>query len=214
MKVDNRLWYLGSVIVVVGVVTAGWVVGVAPQLAAADSSKASLVSSQAQNKELTARLSTLNALQSEKSAKESELKAVEAQIPTTLDGAGFLAQVNSASSSSGTTITNVSFGQAVPYAVPTTASTAGASAAPGTAVTKSKIDTSKLLPYTNPLVTSSNLLVIPVSISASGSQNQLESLLSSLRDMNRELLITQINLQGAANGLQLIVTADIYTVVS
>lgn len=217
MKVDNRLWYLGSALVVIGVVAGGWAVGISPQLTAADESQATLVSTQAQNAQATAKLGTLQTLQSDRAAKEDELADAEAKIPTGIDGSGFLAQVNSASSDASTTITNVSLGAAVPYTVPTTAVPAAGTAVSGTsagaAASKSKIDTSKLLPYTNPLITPTKLLVVPVSISASGTQSQLEKLLSNLRDMKRELLITQFNLQGSSTGLQLIVTANIYTVV-
>ncbi|MBW4042761.1 MAG: hypothetical protein HIU86_11680 [Acidobacteria bacterium] len=168
----NRIWTLGAVVAVVGILAAGFGLGVQPQLAAAATADAATAQTNTQiatTQVELARLSRLAATQTTLEATDSKLGSA---VTSTLRLSTFSRQVRAIAALDGVTLTSLDPSTAKPYA-PLVAATAGTTSSTSSgAATSTTAAPAATTPgsfgKTNALITPANFAIIPVSITVTG----------------------------------------------
>jgi Tfp pilus assembly protein PilO len=104
---SNRIWQIGTAIVIVVVVALGWVLGISPKVAEIAKSDADTRAVEAQNAIHQQELAALKKLAANKDSLLAELVPLEASIPGGLDIQNLLIQLNSMASANSTSIQNI-----------------------------------------------------------------------------------------------------------
>lgn len=199
MKLDNRVWYLLSAVIAIAIVVGGFLVGIQPQLAAASASAASLSQVQAQNAALKTKEQSLATAAKEMDSLKSTYAGLQAQIPGDVEGSAFLTELNTLTDSTGVTLKATQFSQQRAYTPAAAAAAAAATTTTGSTASPSPSATPAAAPsvapgtpLSNPLITSKNLVMIPVSIQVTGTTAQTLAFASALREQPRLMLITSV----------------------
>lgn len=158
MTVNIRIWGIVCGAATVAVLAGGWFLGVQPQLAAAATSADSALAVDAQNQATQIKIAGLT----KAAAKLDDMKAQNAvllkNVPTVLKPNTFIRRVTEVAALDGVNVVSITPGDSIAYTAPASAS---GTADSGTA---SAIPLAK----TSPLITGSNLAVVPVSVVVSG----------------------------------------------
>ena len=208
MNSNNRVWILGSMLVSVAILAGGWFIGVAPMLALsakADSDRRTVEEDNVQQELTLVDLQTRYAQLPEISG---QLAALSVSMPATAEMANFLQMVTSAQAASETFVTDVSVADAVPYApvIPEPVAApvveeggdatadgeadAGAAADPAVAAVVPVLETAAIPGAES--VTALNLTVIPVSVTASGTLDQVMAFTGRMQASERLFLVTAL----------------------
>lgn len=220
----NRLWLIGSVLLMVVAVALGWFVGVAPQLsaiAAADAQRAQVQQLNARHQATLARLkkdfAQLGVLQ-------GRLADLSGSVPGDSASSAFVDEVDSVAGSAGVTVTGVSIADAQPYVPvsppasgggsggqPSLTASAPPSASPAASPTPTPAPTpapaptpvAGMPPVTSPELTSSNFSSLAVTLSVSGGYAQILAFVDGMQSAKRLFLvdgITTAPVQSAGSG--------------
>jgi Tfp pilus assembly protein PilO len=152
----NRLWVVGAVSLMVGVIAAGWLVGISPELAAvanANQDRANVVVQNGVNEALLAKLKRdyigIDDL-------KKQMAVLQIAVPTSAQMSTFVKELNMLAATHQVLVKSISVSDAKPYTpAPPEAATPG-SPAP------------KAVVMTNPKITAANFVVIPVQFSVTG----------------------------------------------
>lgn len=207
----NRLWVIGSVLVMAVVIGLGWIVGIQPQLANSAASDAERVQVQATNAAHQATLAQLKKDFSNLEPLNRQLAALSQSVPSGTAIPAFVDEVNALSASSAVTVTGATFADALPYApvaAPAAAAPASGSTSSSTATptptptpTPSAGSTASPAPYApvagmppvvNPKITPANFSSLAVTLTVQGGYQRILDFVHGLQTGERLFLVTGI----------------------
>ncbi|WP_166868751.1 hypothetical protein [Salinibacterium sp. ZJ70] len=188
MNLDNRLWGIITAFICIGTLALGWFVGVEPRLAgmarAADAAE-----NTTQQNEL-ARLDI--ARMTEATERIDELRAELAQlrraVPAGVDGTGFITALDGLIAAHGVSLKSVVFGTPEAYSPPT-----GEGA-----------------PLTDPAVTSENMVVVSVSVTVAGANENVLSFMNGLQRADRLVAVTGVTKSNVEETVELTVDGTMF----
>ena len=151
----NRLWVVGAVVVMVGLVAGGWLIGIQPQLSAVASANQNRVSVESQNAKNQLLLSKLKKDFEGIADLKKQLDILRAAVPAGADISTFVSELNGLASSHKITVKSISVSDAKPYA-------------PAPLVPASTPGGRPSVMTTNPRITAANFVLIPLQFSVTG----------------------------------------------
>lgn len=223
----NRLWLIGSVLLMVVAVALGWFVGVAPQLSAIASADAQRAQVQQLNARHQATLARLKKDFAQLGVLQGRLADLSGSVPGDSASSAFVDEVDSVAGSAGVTVTGVSIADAQPYVPvsppassggsggsggqPSSTGSATPSASPAASPTSTPAPTpapaptpvAGMPPVTSPELTSSNFSSLAVTLSVSGGYAQILAFVDGMQSAKRLFLvdgITTAPVQSAGSG--------------
>jgi Tfp pilus assembly protein PilO len=202
---SNRLWMIGLAVAIVAVLGLGWLVGVAPQLAAVDAANAQRQTVQQQNEQATTALAKLKSDYAGIDDLKAKLATLQQSVPGSAELNTFVKQLISASSTSQATVSSITISDAQPYAPPAPAaaaapaagaSTATPTPAPTAAPTAAPAAAAPPAPLppelkTNPKVTGANFIAIPVAVGLKGSYSNVLAFTKAAQSGSRLFLVNK-----------------------
>ncbi|MFT4029921.1 MAG: hypothetical protein QM675_08590 [Protaetiibacter sp.] len=197
MKLGTRVWGLITFVVVVGVVAAGWFLGVSPQLAAKANSESQRQAAVSQNQSIEMTIAKLKAEQENTDSYEARDAELVAAIPSDLESAAFITALNDLATATGVTIQQFSLDDVVPYAEPE--AEAASDGAPS--------------PVTDSRITADNFLLVPVTLAVSGSWDQVLAFTHGVQTGNRLMLVTKVDTSGDETTYTTTLSGTIYVLV-
>lgn len=179
MTINLRIWGIAAGAATVAVLAGGWFLGVQPQLAAAAGTAQTTASVEAQNQATTIKIAALTKAAAKLDGMKAEDAVLQKAVPTVLKPNTFIRRVGEVATLNGVDIVSVSPGDSVAYAAPASAS--GEATGGGTAIALAK---------TNPLITGTNLSVVPMTVVVSG---QPDDVLQFTHDIQNDQRTFSIN---------------------
>lgn len=179
-----------ALVVCAVVLAGGWFLGVQPQLAAAASNQAQQTAIDATNDKNRAELTRLAAAFAGLDATKAELARLRASVPSTTDSESLVRQIDANAAAAGVQVTNVTIGDATPYA-PATEPTGATTASP-TAGSDTDEDVPSAQPVTDPAVTDANFSLVPVTVAVQGSYDQALAFTKAMQSGSRLFLVSGI----------------------
>jgi Tfp pilus assembly protein PilO len=181
----NRMWIMGSVIVMVAVVALGLLLGIQPQLAAVATANDARAAVEASNAGQALVLTKLKSDFAGIDALKAELVPLQASVPSGTDMPRFVTQLGTLAGSTSVTLSGMTVANAVPYAAPAAlASTGTTDAATGTPAAAT--------PLTNAQITATTFASLAVQITVTGSYAHALDFISGLQSGQRLYLVTGI----------------------
>lgn len=186
---SSRIWVLLGSVIIVAVLAGGFFLGVQPELAAASRSAGDRVLVESQNAELEMSLKELERQAAQAPAIRSEIGALRESIPASPAHAELLRQLDAFASAAGVRVTSVSPQDPVAFLV-----------APQYA---------SLVPAS---VTGDTFAVLPMTLSASGSFEQVTQFVAALQTAERLLFVSDVvlSLDEATATYTADITANMY----
>ncbi|GAB3135335.1 hypothetical protein [Marisediminicola antarctica] len=209
---NNRVWIIGSLLLSVVILVGGWFIGVAPMLAIAAKAHSDRATVEQQNVQNEQTLADLQARYVELPAISAEFAAIRRSVPEGPEMANFLQTITSAQNASGSFVTDVSVADPVPYApvvpepieAPVSEEGAVATAEGNGEVDAAAADPAAAAPVVPVLSTSSipnadsvtalNFTLIPVTVTADGTFDQVVAFTGQLQGSERLFLVTGVNI--------------------
>ncbi len=181
----GRIWIAGAVIVIFVLIGGGWLLGIAPQLsiaAAANNDRANAIVSNARNQLVLAKLKSdyqnIDAL-------KNQLLTLREAVPPKADISTFVTELNTLSAANKVTMKSITISDAKPYTPASqTRSTGSSTASP---------------PQSNPKITTSNFVVVPVQISVTGDYGRILSFVNDVQMGQRLILVSSLTTIGATD---------------
>lgn len=181
----NRMWVIGAVLAMVATVAGGWLIGISPQLttvASANRDRATVIAANSRNEILLAKLKrdyeNIDAL-------KNQVSTLQQSVPTTADVSSFVTELNSLANARKVTLKSISVSDARAY-TPTTQA----------AATKTTTSSS---PQTNPKITTTNFVTIPVTIGVTGDYSKVLDFVNDVQLGRRLFLVSTFSSMGATN---------------
>jgi len=186
----NRLWNIVAVMLMVAIAAGGWFLGVDPQLAAARTADEQRETVEAQNEATRLAITRLIADEKDLPTLQAQLVELQRSVPLDAGVSEFIDDLNNLAVASGVTVSNLTVDPAQQYVAPESA----AAAAPADDPAEPADDAAAADPLappavTNPLVTSANFILIPISIDTTGSYVQVVDFVSGLQNGPRLFLV-------------------------
>ena len=179
------MWIMGAILTMVMLIAAGYLIGIAPQLAvasSANSDRANVMASNARNEILLAKLKldyqNIDAL-------KSEVSTLQESVPTAADVSSFVTELNSLANTRKVTLKSITVSDARAY-TPTT------QAAATTTTTANS-------PQTNPKITTANFVTIPVTIGITGDYGKVLDFVNDIQLGRRLFLVSALTSTGSTN---------------
>jgi Tfp pilus assembly protein PilO len=167
---DNRIWIVGTALVVVVVVALGWLLGISPKVTEIAASDAATKAVEAENAQHKAELAALKKQAADRATLEAELASLELSVPPLTNIQEFLLQLNQLASANDTSITVLNTGTPSLY-VPD----AEASVKP------------------NAVVDQANFVLIPIQMKFTGSYQDLLNFTSGVQSGERLFLVNIVS---------------------
>ncbi|GAB3028559.1 hypothetical protein GCM10027052_00120 [Parafrigoribacterium mesophilum] len=172
---SNRLWVIGSMVLVVAIIAMGWFLGVSPKLAEAATAGDQRVAAEAQNvvhqRELEAIKKQFETLPELK----TQLAVLRAAVPSGDAMSAFLDELHALEQANAVTLTDFKANDGQPY-------------------TPVK-DALTTVSTTNPLITAENFVAIPVTLTVSGSTSNVMSFINGVQTGERLYLVQDLKLK-------------------
>lgn len=192
---SHRLISGATILLMIVLVVAGWFLVAQPQLAAAATANTALTGVQAEITRTQATIAQLRSQQKDLPKLEKELAALRTSIPATAAASSYIEGLNALAASAGVTLTSISVSDGVAYTAPVPPQAAAPSAGAG-APTPSASPTPAApvvptgwVPKSDPRITGSNFVAIPVSIATVGDWNGTLSFFHELQSGKRLFLV-------------------------
>jgi len=200
----NRLWVIGSVLVMAVVVAFGWLLGVQPQLAAisaADNERATVEATNASHEVLLAKLKNdfkdIDRL-------NTQLASLSQSVPSGTDIPPFVDQLDALAGKEGVSLTGITVSDAQPYtpvvapAAPVAAPAAGSTPtptptpapSPGATTAPAPVLTAGVPPVTSTKITAENFAAMAVQITIKGSYSKVLNFVHGLQTGTRLFLVS------------------------
>lgn len=150
----NRLWVIGVASAMIGIVVVGWLLGISPQLAAVDSTNRNrtIIINQNRVSELT--LARLKQDYIGIDTLKTRIASLQVAVPASAQLSTFVTELNLLAARHKVTVKAISISDAQPYTTPPVPPTSS--------------NSSKTVILTNPKITPTNFVVIPIQISITG----------------------------------------------
>ena len=177
----NRLWIIGAVLAIVALISGGWLIGISPQLALANTAnteRANVVVANATNEGVLAKLKKdyLNI-----DALKSQLSTLQDAVPTSASISSFVTELNTLANTRKITLKSITVSDAKAYTPATQASQAAGS------------------PQTNPKITAANFVIIPVAITISGDYGRVLDFVNDVQLGQRLFLVSSLSSTGSTD---------------
>ena len=150
----NRVWVIGAVCAMVGIVVMGWFVGISPELAAVASTNQNRIIIMNQNRVSEMLLARLKQDYLGIDALKTRIASLQVAVPTSAQLSTFVTELNLLAARHRVTIKAIAISDAQPYTTPPVPPV-------GTNSVKAPV-------LTNPKITPTNFVVIPIQISITG----------------------------------------------
>lgn len=199
MVVNNRIWIIGTVIVMVAVVLLGWFLGAAPRLEEAGTNAAQLQAATVQNQ---AHEATLAGLKKDfKNIKEfrKELEELQEQVPSSARLSRFIGSLRELEAASGVVLTKFASADPEPFvyleSVPV-APVVVETPVEGEAATETPVPTEPAGPGPKLVQTllPTEFVAIQVDLEVLGSQEQIFAFVDALQSAKRRYLVTSLSI--------------------
>lgn len=181
----NRMWVIGAILAMVVLVAGGWIIGISPQLttvASANRDRATVIASNSRNEILLAKLKrdyeNIDAL-------KNQVSTLHQSVPTTADVSSFVTELNSLANARKVTLKSINVSDARAY-TPTTQAAAAKT-------------TTSSSPQTNPKITTTNFVTIPVTIGVTGDYSKVLDFVNDVQLGRRLFLVSTFSSMGATN---------------
>ncbi|MET0716269.1 MAG: hypothetical protein ABWY57_15275 [Mycetocola sp.] len=189
-----RLWTIGAALIAVLVLVGGYFLVVAPQLDTAAQADSSRQTVETQNEALTQSLAKMKKDSENLPAATKQLAALRESVPADSDMSDFLAELNSMAAVTQVAITNVGVADALPYAGSVTGDPTKPQASPAPTATPAPTDpaaaaTGGFAEQSSPLITPANFVAIPVSMTVTGGDPNVNAFLAALQHGSRLFLV-------------------------
>ncbi|MGO4691326.1 hypothetical protein [Glaciibacter sp. 2TAF33] len=203
----NRLWVIGSVLVMVVVVALGWVLGVEPQLSVTATANQQLAEVEATNAAHESSLAKLKEDFSGIDALNQQLASLSQSVPSGTNVPAYVDQLDALATANQVTLKSLTVADAEAYtavapvapAVPAASTEAGASAAPTPTEAPAPVAAPGAPPVTNAKITADNFASLAVTISISGSYGNVLNFVNGLQTGSRLFLVTGLSTTAAAD---------------
>lgn len=179
----NRMWVIGAVLAIVVVIAAGWFIGISPQLTSASSAnneRTSVMAANARNEILLAKLKrdyqNIDAL-------KNQVATLQESVPTSADISSLVTELNTLANVRKVTLKSITVSDAKPYTPAIQAVRKG--------------DTSAA--QTNPKITSTNFVTIPVQIGITGDYGKVLDFVNDIQQGRRLFLVSAFSSMGSTN---------------
>jgi len=178
----NKLWVMGSVLAIVVIIGGGWVLGIQPQLSAISNANQRRESVQIQNATNQALLIKLKKDYQGIVALKQQLDSLRMAVPSSAEMSTFVTELNSLASSHEVMVKSITVSDAKPYAA--SAATPGTTAAATT---------------TNPKITSTNFILIPVQLSVTGPYAKVLDFVHHVQTGSRLFFVSMLSSSGSTD---------------
>ena len=199
----NRLWVLGSVVLIAATAVLGWVLGISPKLSEASIADADRVAVETQNSASALKVAALKVKFENIGDLKGELSALRLAVPNAAEIPAFVTQLDSIAQQHQVTLTDISVKDAQAYVpvvvAPTATAAEGAQTAPTPTATPAPTASAAptaaevaaaLAPVPNALITASNFVSVPISLSVSGSYGNVLDFIEGLQKGTRLVMVT------------------------
>jgi Tfp pilus assembly protein PilO len=205
----NRLWIIGSVLVMVVVVALGWVVGIQPQLAATAIANDQRVSVEQANAAQQASLDKLKEDFKGIDKLNQELAALSKSVPSGTDVPDYVDQLDALASANHVTLKGLTVADAeaytpvalvAPAAAAVPAAPAGSAAptpAPTPTTAPAPVAAPGAPPVTNAKITAANFASLSVQITISGTYSDVLRFVNGLQTGTRLFLVSGVSTTAA-----------------
>ena len=190
----NRIWVLGSVVIIVVILAATWFLGVSPQLATAALSTSDRVAVEAQNTVAQSTVASLKAQYENIDELTAELDAARVGMPSAKNQSPLLRDIGTYAKAAKVKVVSVSFQDPTPY-----------------------IDGQSLDPELAGalgLVSSANFLVIPIELTVKGDYSKVMSFVDKLQHGDRIVLVHDLGMGegglGASDEVSIAISAETF----
>ena len=200
----NRLWIIGSVLLMAVVLSLGWFIGVAPQLAAVATADAQRAQVQTLNAQHQATLAQLKRDFAHLSVLKGQLADLSRSVPADSAMSAFVDEVNALAATTGVTVTGVSVADAKPYAPVAPPAASGGATPTGTpspspsspaatpTPTPSPTAVAGMPPITSSELDSKNFSSLAITLDVAGSYDQVLSFVDGIQSGERLFLVSGI----------------------
>jgi Tfp pilus assembly protein PilO len=207
----NRLWMIGSVVVAIAVIAAGWFLGIQPQLATAAIADQDRAKAQIQNTANEALLVSLKKDYRGIDALKTTLASLRESVPASTEISTFVTELDSLAGAHQVTVSLITVADATAYAPPVPAAstptpnpsaTATPSATPTPTPSASAAPSAGTVPGTNPKITAANFIAIPVNLSITGQYANVLDFVKGLQTGPRLFLVTSLSVTTVGGGVE------------
>ncbi|RZU64117.1 hypothetical protein EV379_0411 [Microterricola gilva] len=198
----NRLWTIGSVLLIVAVLGLGFLLGVQPQLSAIATANTERAAVDATNAAAEVKLAALKKQFEGIDELKAELAPLVESVPTGANAPELVDQLDALAKGVGVTLTSITVNDAeqyTPVAAPAPApapeadaASEAASADTAAVVPEPAAPAAGAPPVVNPLVTSGNFAVLQVQVVVKGSYPQVLDYVNGLQTGKRLFLVTTL----------------------
>ena len=203
----NRLWIIGSVLIMVTVVALGWILGIQPQLSAAATATVERLAVEEVNDAHEAALVKLKSDFADIEQLNQELTALSRSVPFGAEVPDYVDQLDALAKASNVTVTGISVADATAYTPVAPVAPVTEPAAPGSTSTSTPTPTPApdpaatpapvplvappgAPPVTNEKITSRNFASLGVNITITGSYGDVLRFVEGLQNGTRLFLVT------------------------
>lgn len=199
----NRIWMIGSALLIVVVLALGFMLGVQPQLSVAADANAQRSTVESTNQQQEAALAKLKKDFESIATLKADLAALSVSVPDGTDVPAFVDQLNATANANGVVLSGITISDAqaytpvAPQAIPaataegtTTSETPSTPAPQPTAVPGSP-------PVSNALITTDNFASLAVQVKVVGSYAQVLDFVSGLQAGKRLMLVDALSTQAS-----------------
>ena len=199
----NRLWVLGSVLLIAATAALGWLLGISPKLSEASLADADRVAVETLNSASARKVAALKAAFENIGELNGELSALRLAVPNAAEIPAFVTQLDSIAEQHQVTLADISVSDAqayVPLIAPPSAIAAEVppadiEATPTPAPTLASAPTAAevaaaLVPVPDALITAENFVSVPVSLTVFGSYGKVLDFIESLQKGTRLVMVT------------------------
>jgi Tfp pilus assembly protein PilO len=171
---SNRIWVLGSVVVIIGLLAATWFLGVSPQLSLAALSATDKIAVDGQNQIQQAKVTQLKSDFEGMDALEKELDTAREVVPNSKGQAALIAEIASIAKKNKITVEGLAFADPIPYT-------------PGDSVDPDVV-------ASIPLVSTGNFFTVPVTMTLQGKYGDVMDFVDEVQHGTRLVLIHDLAL--------------------
>lgn len=204
---SHRLISGATILLMIVLVVAGWFLVAQPQLAAAATANSALTGVQTEIARTQTTIAQLRSQQKDLPKLEKQLAALRTSIPATAAAASYIDGLNALAASAGVTLTSIAVSDGVAYTPPVVVPPPAAAGSPAAGSTPTPAASAKpatpvaptgWIPKSDPRITGSNFIAIPVSISTVGDWNATLSFFKKLQSGKRLFLVAGFSTDTAA----------------
>jgi Tfp pilus assembly protein PilO len=191
----TRKWSLLAVVLILGILAAGWFLMVAPKRSHAAELKQQTLTQEQANAQLQQKISMLQSQQKDLPKERARLAVIGRQVPNNPALPALIRSLSSAANQVGVTITSMA--PALP--VPVVAATAPVALVAPAPTGKTTTDAAAT-PAAAPVAPAPTLYQVPLTLGVTGSYFELEQFISRLEGLKRSFLVTGFTVGQATSG--------------